>query len=261
MRTILDRDRDTRRKSSPYKIVLGLLVLVALGALLSMFLGYPPRIDPYINDYASIINFEDRQELKRLLLDFERENNVKVSVLTIPSYRTFTTREDSLEEFAYHLFKVWDMDSDGKGQGMLILVSLLDREVRIEFGGSYEKKYNVQTQYVINRYMLPNFRNHQYSSGILQGARAMTSILAGRDLVKPEFPKELSFRSWWAEARQDHAGNLFLFMIAFTVVAAFVQGNIGGGIGIGGGDGGGGDGGGDGGGGDGGSGDGGGGGW
>ena len=147
---------------------------------------YPQPMDQYVNDYAGLLTARDAANVKTLFADLKRETGIEAVVVTIDSINDYATGDATIESFATNLFNTWGIGDKTKNDGVLLLVAVGDRKVRIEVGAGYESTQNDNMQEVINEHVLPSFRNEEYSRGIYRGARAIVGELTG------EWPPDLS---------------------------------------------------------------------
>ncbi len=164
------------------RMLIGLLLATLLvgASPLSAQSGYPPRVDPYVNDFASLLTAEHTASLRSLFSELKSDNGVEIVVVTIDSIHDYATGDASIESFATNLFNTWGIGTAQKNDGVLILVAWKDREVRIEAGAGYGDSLNADMQTIIDGQMIPAFRNENYSQGIYDGARAVSRRLTAR---------------------------------------------------------------------------------
>ena len=159
--------------------VIGLVVLLFTSLGVAAQGGYPEPQDSHINDYANLLNSADHTNVNDLLVKLRQEHGIEATVLTIDSINDYDTNDSSLEAFATNLFNTWGIGDPNKNNGVLLLVAVNDRKVRIELGNGYENSYNDEMQEVINEHILPSFRNGNFSQGIYRGTRAIVGELTG----------------------------------------------------------------------------------
>lgn len=157
--------------------------------------GYPQPYDSYVNDYAEALTDQDVGHLQTMLRQLEQEHGIEAIVVTITSIQDYPVNQITIEAFATNLFNTWGIGDSRTNKGVLILVAIADRKVRIELGRGYGSQYNAAMQAVINEHMLPAFRQDDYSRGVHQGTRAMIAKLTG---------------SWPAEPARVDFGRLFV---------------------------------------------------
>jgi uncharacterized protein len=148
--------------------------------------GYPEATDPYINDYAGLLSGEDAANVRALLMGLKREQGIEATVVTINSVGDYGTGDKTIERFATNLFNAWGIGHKERSDGVLMLVAVDDREIRIEVGSGYGESQTANMQEVINEHMIPTFKRNRYSQGIYRGARAVVGKLTGN------WPEDLS---------------------------------------------------------------------
>ena len=157
-----------------------LLVMAAGGPATYAQGGYPEPVDPYVNDFARLLTPEHASAIRSLFSDLKRDTGIEAVVVTIGSIHDYPTGDATIESFATNLFNTWGVGDKAKNNGVMILVAVNDRKVRIEVGAGYESTLNAAMQEVIDEHMLPAFRRDDYSRGIYDGARAVIHELTGQ---------------------------------------------------------------------------------
>lgn len=134
---------------------------------------YPEKPTGFVNDQAGILG--DTTELERTLASFEAETSNEVAVLTIPS-----TGEVTIEEYAVTLFEKWGIGKRENDNGVLLLVALEDREMRIEVGYGLEGALpDATAKSIITNEITPAFRDGRYADGVNLGVRSIISATEG----------------------------------------------------------------------------------
>ena len=140
---------------------------------------YPKAFDPYVNDYAEVISSSDETQIRNLLAEYEASDGVQMTVLTVRSLSDYSTPDESIEAFATNLFNEWGIGAASRNDGVLFLVAVEDRELRIELGAGYGSEDNGRMQRIIDQVIVPYFRQDNYSLGIHEGTRAVVAGLRG----------------------------------------------------------------------------------
>lgn len=97
----------------------------------------------------------------------------------------YDTGDKSIESFANRLFDTWRIGDRATNKGVLLLVAVKDRKVRIELGKSYRDLYDARMKEIIDQHILPAFKRDDYSRGILQGTQAIAKVLSGAPVLDP----------------------------------------------------------------------------
>lgn len=143
---------------------------------LSTISKYPRYNDVYVNDFAGVLSTNTESEIRRMFTDLRTTPGVEAVVVTMNSFQDYGTNDTIFEEFATNLFNDWGI-GDSDSDGILILVGIADRKVRVEVGVSYEDTFNTEAQTIIDEFMLPQFRQNDYDRGIYEGAKALVRKL------------------------------------------------------------------------------------
>jgi uncharacterized protein len=159
-------------------LTLGNLIFIPSGSLAG---EYPKAADIYVNDYAKLLTPEDAAGIRTMFTRLRSDWGIEAVVLTISSFRKYETQDATLEEFATNLFNAWGIGDKEKNNGVLILVAVNDRKMRIELGAGYPKSMDWKMKAVIDEFMLPQFKRNNYSRGIYQGVREMIAALTGQE--------------------------------------------------------------------------------
>lgn len=148
--------------------------------------AYPSPQELFVNDFANRISQEDAANIRQLLADLKEDTGIEGTVVTIHAISDYQTGDETIESFATALFNKWGIGDKEKNNGVLLLVAINDRQVRIEVGSGYGDSQNDAMQEVISEHIIPSFRREQYSQGIYQGVRAIVGKLTG------QWPPDLS---------------------------------------------------------------------
>jgi uncharacterized membrane protein YgcG len=202
-------------------VVLGFLLVSALPA--SAQNGYPPRNDPYINDFAKVIDAEDASNLRQALADLKSSKGIELAVVTVNSIKDYPTGDGTLESFATHLFNTWGVGDAQLNKGVMLLVAVNDHKLRVELGKSYGSGHSAEMQSIIDNTIVPDFKQGAYSRGIYRGVKAIADQLTG---VAPK--PSTSTASSPQPASTENSSPIALVIIGGIVILALAFGTKGG---------------------------------
>jgi uncharacterized protein len=133
----------------------------------------PGKPQGFVSDYANIISSVDREYINSRLFELQSSTTVQIAVVTIKNFGN-----DTIEGYATSLMKDWGIGQKDKNNGLLVLISLEDRQARIEVGYGLEGTVtDLQAGSIVNKVMIPNFKNGDYSLGIKSGVDALIGII------------------------------------------------------------------------------------
>lgn len=160
------------------------LPLIVTLLLSSRLLGVSfPAYDGAVSDGANILPYEVKAHIARQVDLINGGNTAKVAVVTVP-----TLQGISVEAYANSLFNTWGIGDAGYNNGVLVLVSPSDRRCRIEVGdGLNHILPDYAAQEIIQRAMIPHFRNNDYPGGLRAGVDELVMRL-GTTVAYPQPP-------------------------------------------------------------------------
>lgn len=134
---------------------------------------YPAPLDNHVNDYAKRLDDGTSYLIRDTLSSLERSSGVEMTVAVIDSVAEYGTGHTAIEPFATALFNRWGVGNTERNDGILLLIAIRDRALRVELGDGYSRAADAVAQEVIDREILPHFRNEDYPAGIRAGVDAL----------------------------------------------------------------------------------------
>lgn len=96
---------------------------------------------------------------------------------------------EPIESFSMRVAEAWQIGSRGKDNGVLLVVSLQDRRVRIEVGGGIEGGLtDAQAGRIIRGTIAPAFREGRYGAGLYAAGRQILAALGALPQGEGEAP-------------------------------------------------------------------------
>jgi len=150
-----------------------------------------PPLTGRVVDEAELLSPRAEAGISRALVDLEATDSTQVVVLTIPALAG-----ESLEDFSLRVaHDAWHLGQKGKDNGVLILVVRDDRKVRIEVGRGVEGVLtDLLAGRIVDRVMIPHFREKDWEGGIAAGVEAVTQAVRGEYQVPPAARKRRASR-------------------------------------------------------------------
>ncbi len=158
-------------------------LVLLLTATVAVALKYP-ELTGRVVDEADLLSPAQEAELTKMLEQHERKTSNQVVVVTVTSLQG-----SSIESFGRSLGNHWGIGQKDKDNGVLLLVALEERRVRIEVGRGLESKLTNQiAKDIIDHRILPQFKApvSDMASGIQVGTVAIIEVL--EDKYQPSRP-------------------------------------------------------------------------
>lgn len=149
--------------------------LFLMSASLPLFAIAVPKLKGRVNDYAGIIRPKDEEEMEAYLKNLEQTSGIQIAVLTVPSLEN-----EDIESFGIRVADSWKLGDEEKDNGALLLVALAEHAVRIEVGDGLEGSLtDAKCGLILRNVIIPEFKEGDYSEGILKGIQNMGGIASG----------------------------------------------------------------------------------
>lgn len=132
-----------------------------------------PRPAGWINDFANILPDENKRKISEIIADLENKTGAEIAVVTIS-----TLQDETVETYAFKLFNKWGIGKKGENNGVLILVALKERKIRIEVGYGLEP---VLTDGIcgdiIRSILTPAFKKENFAGGLEEAVGTISGII------------------------------------------------------------------------------------
>ncbi|OIO48514.1 MAG: hypothetical protein AUJ34_02995 [Parcubacteria group bacterium CG1_02_41_12] len=148
-----------------------LLFPIAVHAYIS-----PGNPSGFVNDFAGVMSSASKQELEGLLQDYEQKTGNEISVAIVQQLG-----DETVETYAVQLYKEWGIGKKGQDNGALFLVSVTDRQMRIETGYGLEPDLtDIESKRIVSNVVPPYFQARDWDEGVRAAVVGMISAI-GRD--------------------------------------------------------------------------------
>ena len=150
-------------------------ILLSLFFASSIFALSVPNLTSPIIDNANLISDGVEQNINNQLEDLSDSTGIQLAVLTIP-----TLEGEVLESYSMKVAETWKLGSAEKDTGVLLLIALEERSIRIEVGYGLEGVLtDTKCGLIIRNVIAPEFRNGNYQAGIVNAVNNMVGLVKG----------------------------------------------------------------------------------
>ncbi|MDN2565663.1 YgcG family protein [Aquibium sp. A9E412] len=147
------------------------LLVLALAAAAAAL----PALTGRVVDGAGVIDAASEAALTERLAAFEARASDQIVVATLD-----TLDGEAIEPFANRLFRAWGLGQAGEDNGVLLLVAVGDRQMRIEVGYGLEGTLtDLHSKLIIENTLVPAFRAGDFSGGISRAVDDIITVLEG----------------------------------------------------------------------------------
>jgi len=165
------------------KLIISILCIPVL-----YFVGFaqdelPEKPESWVNDYANVLSNSEKQNLEGMLSGLEKRSSNQIFIAL---FRTLP--ENSYpEDFAVKLYDKWKPGLAEQDNGILLIIFIDDRKIRIEVGyGLEDVVTDAQAGAVIRDQIAPHFRTGNYYGGIKAALDVLIPAAEGKYQIPVE---------------------------------------------------------------------------
>jgi len=168
-----------------------------------------PALRGRVNDYAQILTPEQSNALDAQLARLEQDTGHQVAVLTLPSLDG-----EDIEGFSIRVAENWKIGKKGFDNGVILIVAVKDRKLRLEVGYGLEGILpDLTANRIIRDYIVPLFRSGDFAAGIVSGINAVEKVIRKEPL--PETARKQ------AQGRGSSLNFIVMLVITFAILGLF----------------------------------------
>lgn len=162
---------------APRAALRALLVALALaGAGLAARAELPQPSTHHLSDFADVIQGGEEIELADQLARWQQATGIEVAVATIGSPADYGAPPD-LAAFSKALFNHWGIGDPVAQDGILLVLALESREVRIALGTGYPPVWDGRAHRVIEAIMLPKLAQGDAAGALRDGLQGIEDYI------------------------------------------------------------------------------------
>jgi len=173
-----------------------------------------------VNDYAGLLAPAERERLEALLAERERASGTQMAIAVFRSLEG-----ESLEDVANALFQKWRLGQKGLDNGVLLVVFVQDRKLRLEVGYGLEAVLpDAEAGRIIREAISPRFREQRYAAGLEAAVGAVYARIAPSS---PRSPEQMQREAEsWRRRQSESEGTARLYLLLFLGFAALTVGGL-----------------------------------
>lgn len=169
-----------------------------------------PELSGRVVDTANILSKEELSTLNSLLKKYEEQSSNQIVILTLRSLDGY-----DISDYSYQIGRYWEIGQKNKNNGVLLVISMNEKKLRIEVGYGLEGDLTDKISHEIIEYILkPKFREGNLYLGISEATKAIIKAIKG------EYKKE-DYTNISANSE-----NWFFVYFAFTFISIILTGFI-----------------------------------
>lgn len=186
-----------------FSFILLLFVAFSAGAQRAV----PDHGAVWVHDEAGVLSAQGKAQLEAVLQAHRDSTSNQIAILIVPSLEG-----EDIDGYAVRVFEAWKLGQKEKDNGVLFLVAMQERQMRIEVGYGLEGVLTDAASSRINRNeVAPYFRQGDYEAGIQAATLAIIKTIAGE--YQNENPREVKRH----KKRSPVSTLIFIVLIIFLM--------------------------------------------
>jgi len=134
-----------------------------------------PELSGRVVDNAKLFSQNQKDKLTKILQEHEKTTSNQIVVVTLNSLNGY-----DIADYGYQLGRYWEIGQGKKNNGVLLIVSLKEKKIRIEVGYGLEGALTDKISHEIIEYIIkPKFRQNNYFEGVYQAVNAIIDTIKG----------------------------------------------------------------------------------
>lgn len=180
--------------------------------------SYPNPTDKFfVNDYADVLSDATEQKVFEQGNALYEKTDAQVAVLIVESLNG-----EDIERYSMEIAEKWKLGDQEKDNGILLLIAVKEREIRIEVGYGLEGAIpDIKADYLMEEHAYPPLKSNDYDTAVTNLYNALTNE------IYIEYGLEPDSNYTPASELEDSQGSLILHIIVLIIVVTLVFGRRG----------------------------------
>jgi uncharacterized protein len=141
-----------------------------------------PEPRGFVNDFAGVMSPEDAQAVEALATAIQEKTGAELALVTIKTVEPYA----DIDHYSLALAGKWGIGKKDKDNGVLLILAVDEREVKIEVGYGLEGALpDSAAGRILDTLVIPAFRAGNFSGGLAAGAQAIAGIITKENGLIP----------------------------------------------------------------------------
>jgi len=153
-----------------------------------------PKFSAPVVDAAGVLDDTTQAQLDTELDDYQARTTNQIAVAIVE-----TTGDESIEDYSIDLARSWGVGVKGKDNGVVLVLAIDDRKMRIEVGRGLEGDLtDLESGRIIRDVLRPRLQDGDYAGAVRDGVQAIRYALGDTDVSPPStVPPDESPSTGW----------------------------------------------------------------
>lgn len=140
-----------------------------------------PALKSPVTDLTQTLTPQQNAQLSQQLLQFSQTKGSQIALLIVP-----TTMPEDIAQYSIRAVEAWKLGREKQDDGVLVLVAMQDKKMRIEVGYGLEGVIpDLVAKRIIDEVMMPAFKQGDFFGGIQNATLTIMRLIDGEQLPAP----------------------------------------------------------------------------
>ncbi len=180
--------------------------------------SYPePTSDFFVNDFADVLSSSDKSEMQSTGEALYNATTAQLVVAVVDDLGG-----EDIDDYSINLATKWGIGQKGKDNGVLLILAVEDRKVKIEVGTGLEGALpDSKTGRILDTYGVPYFKNDNFSQGLLAVYKSLALNIYNEYGITP--PENVEQQEPENTEQEEDTANIITVVIIFVIVVIILS--------------------------------------
>ncbi|MGN0548274.1 MAG: TPM domain-containing protein [Acutalibacteraceae bacterium] len=166
-----------------FTAIAAIIIVVSLLTITVSAVDIPkPKDNFFVNDFADVISAKDEQKMQAQGEALYKKCGAQVVVATVK-----TLDGSDIESYSLEMARKWKIGSDENDDGILLLLAVEERKVRIEVGYGLEGALpDSKTGRILDTYGIEHFKKDDFSTGLTAVYNSLVNEVCIEKGIEPD---------------------------------------------------------------------------
>ena len=173
------------------RVIYFIFILIIILGSSNIYAVVSPTYDFYVNDYAHILSSDTHNYIMEKSKELDNSSGAQIVVVTVNDLNG-----ESIDDYALEVFNNFGIGSIAYNNGLLFLVAVDEREVRVETGTGLESILpENKINSLLDEYVLPYFKDNEWDKGIINGYNAFYQEIVNYNKLNITYDSPVTYSS------------------------------------------------------------------
>jgi uncharacterized protein len=180
----------------------------------------------FVNDFANVIDDASERKIGAIARKLQEVSGAEIAVVTVDNLEPYGT----IEQYSIDLAEKWQVGEEDEDNGIIMLMSMEERRVRLEVGYGLEGAIpDSLAGRILEDSIIPSLREGNYGEGFLRGTEAVAGLIAeeyGLDMGDLQLSESDMYTGGAPSGRRGDSDGMPIGLLIFLFIFFFGGGRM-----------------------------------